>query len=335
MSITAKELAGKLGLSATAVSMALNGKPGVSRETRDMVIKEAEKAGYDFTKLSMRKNKEGDIYYITYRSHNAILNYAPIFSELLEGIEQTCRSMGYRLRTMQIREDVDDVRKILEDLSVAGCIGILLLGTEMSKDAVRQFTKTSIPTVLLDVCYNEIPLSSVLINNEQGAYVATSHLIKRRDTQPGHLKSSYTIPNFIERETGFKMAVRDHGMSFSKSVTHSLAPTIEGAFSDMLEVIDEGGPLAKCYFADNDLIAIGAIKALKLRGYKIPEDIAIIGFDNISEGTVLEPALSTIDIPRHYMGQVAATQLIFQIQNPIPRTVRIEVSTDLKKRGTV
>lgn len=61
----------------------------------------------------------------------------------------------------------------------------------------------------------------------------------------------------------------------------------------MLEIIDSGTPLAKCYFADNDLIAIGAIKALKLRGYKIPDDIAIIGFDNISEGRILDPSLTT------------------------------------------
>ena len=84
----------------------------------------------------------------------------------------------------------------------------------------------------------------------------------------------------------------------------------------MLEVIDSGTPLAKCYFADNDLIAIGAIKALKLRGYKIPDDIAIIGFDNISEGRILDPSLTTIDIPRRFMGQTAVDQLIRQMEDP-------------------
>mgnify|MGYP000868920736 CR=1 FL=1 len=73
MGITAKELAARLNLSATAVSMALNGKPGVSTETRAMVIREAEKAGYDFSRLSMKKNASGDIYCIICRAHNAIL----------------------------------------------------------------------------------------------------------------------------------------------------------------------------------------------------------------------------------------------------------------------
>ena len=103
----------------------------------------------------------------------------------------------------------------------------------------------------------------------------------------------------------------------------------------MLEVIDNGDPLAECYFADNDLIAIGAIKALKLRGYRLPEDIAIIGFDNISEGRVIDPTLTTIDIPRKFMGQTAASQLIRQIENPVPHTVKIEIRTSLIKRFSV
>jgi len=335
MGITAKELAEKLGLSATAVSMALNGKPGVSRETRDMVISEAEKCGYDFTKLSLRKNKGGEICYITYMTRHALFSYTPIFSELLDGIEQTLRQEGVRLRTIKVREGYDDVEKVIDDLKVSGCIGLIVLATEMSAEAAKKFVNVSLPVVLLDSSFNDVNLSSVLINNEQGAYLATSYLISRIGSQPGHLKSSYPIMNFAERENGFKKAVRHHGMSFGKTITHELSPTIEGAFSDMLEIIDQGDNLARGYFADNDLIAIGAIKALKLRGYKLPEDIAIIGFDNISEGRIIEPALTTVDIPRHYIGQAAARQLLFQIQNPVPRTVRTEVSTDLKIRSSV
>ena len=335
MGITAKELAKKLGLSATAVSMALNNKPGVSTETRDHVIKEAEKYNYDFTKLSLKKNKEGDIYCIVYRAHNAILNYTPIFSELTDGIEQECRHNGYRLKTLQIYEKNNDVQKCIEDLRVNGCVGIILLGTETTADICKQFLQLSVPVVLLDSYFDSVNCSSVLINNAQGAYLATNYLIDRCSKQPGHLCSSYIIENFIERKSGFNRAVREHGMSVGKSVTHELSPSIDGAFSDMLEVIDRGDDLASCYFADNDLIAIGVIKALKLRGYKIPEDIALIGFDNISESRIIEPALTTIDIPRRFMGQSAARELIRQITTSLPHTMKIEVSTSIVKRFSV
>lgn len=335
MGITAKELAAKLNLSATAVSMALNNKPGVSTETRALVLKEAEKYGYDFSKLALKKNKEGEIYCIIYRAHNAILNYTPIFSELTDGIEQESRHNGYRLKTLQIYEKTDDLKRFIEDIQISECVGIILLGTEITPAVCKEFLQISVPVVLLDSYFDSVDCSSVIINNAQGAYLATNYLIDRTGKQPGHLCSSYKIENFSERKKGFHQAVREHGMSVGKSVAHELSPSIEGAFSDMLEIIDNGDNLAECYFADNDLIAIGAIKALKLRGYKIPQDVAMIGFDNISEGRVIDPSLTTIDIPRKFMGQTAAAQLIKQLLTPVPHSVKIEVSTTIVKRFSV
>ncbi len=332
MGITAKELAARLNLSATAVSMALNNKPGVSADTRALVLKEAEKNGYDFSRLSMKKNHSGDIYCIIYRAHNAILNYMPIFSELTDGIEEECRHNGYHLKILQIYEKTDDLQKCIEDLHVSGCVGIVLLGTEAAASVCQSFLQLSVPVVMIDSYFATVDCSCVLINNMQGAYLATSYLISRCQKQPGHLCSSYRIENFTERTAGFTKAVREHGMSIGKSISHELSPSIEGAFADMLEIIDRGDTLAECYFADNDLIAIGAIKALKLRGYKIPDDIAVIGFDNISESRIIDPSLTTIDIPRKFMGQTAACQLIKQLAYPVPHTVKIEVSTTLVKR---
>lgn len=335
MGITAKELAKKMNLSATAVSMALNGKPGVSTQTRNRIIKEAEKYGYDFSRLAMKKNKSGEIYCIIYRTHNAILNYTPIFSELTDGIEQECRSGGYHLKTLQIYDRTDEVQKCIDDLKVNGCAGVILLGTEISVEICRQFLHLSVPVLLLDSYFESIDCSSVVINNTQGAYLATNYLIDRCNKQPGHLRSVYRIENFTSRKTGFQKSIREHGMSIGKSITHELSPSIEGAFADMLEIIDRGDELAGCYFADNDLIAIGAIKAFKLRGYKIPDDVSIVGFDNISESRIVEPSLTTIDIPRNFMGQTAARQLIQQIQKPVSHSVKIEISVSLVKRFSV
>lgn len=335
MAITAKELAKKLNLSATAVSMALNNKPGVSTETRAFVLKEAERYGYDFSKLALKKNKEGEIYCIIYRAHNAILNYTPIFSELTDGIEQECRQNNYQLKSLQFYQKTDNLQRFIEDMKVTQCVGIILLGTEITPEVCKEFLQLSVPVVLLDSYFDSVDCSSVIINNAQGAYLATNYLIDRTGKQPGHLCSSYKIENFMERRKGFNQAVREHGMSVGKSVIHELSPSIDGAFSDMLEIIDSGDNLAGCYFADNDLIAIGAIKALKLRGYHIPKDIAIMGFDNISEGRVIDPSLTTIDIPRKFMGQTVAGQLIKQLRTPVPHTVKIEVSTAVVKRFSV
>lgn len=250
-------------------------------------------------------------------------------------MNRSARKNGYHLKTFQLYEKADDLQKYIEELRISQCAGVILLGTEVSASVCREFLQLSVPVVLLDSYFDSADCSCVLSNNAQGAYLATGYLIDRCGRQPGHLCSSYRITNFRERTHGFHRAVREHGMSTAKSIIHELSPSIEGAFSDMLEIIDSGTPLAGAYFADNDLIAIGAIKALKLRGYKVPEDIAIAGFDNISEGRVIDPALTTIDVPRKFMGQTAAAQLIRELKTPVPHSVKIEVSTTLIKRFSV
>ena len=264
MGITAKELARKLNLSAAAVSMALNHKPGVSTATRQLVLDAAEKYGYDFSRIAEKHTTSGAIYFVIYKKHGTVVADTPFFSQVSEGISQGCKKNDYRLKISYIYEDEDTITKQIEEIQYSDCAGIILLGTEM---------------------------------------------------EGGDLKPA--------------------GMSSSRSIVHSLTPSMEGAYTDMLELIKNGEELASCYFADNDLIAVGAMKALKESGYRIPQDIGIVGFDNLPLGSVVEPALTTIHVPKQYMGEAAAQKLIDLLNTPGQPPTKTEVSTMLVKRGTV
>ena len=329
MGITAKELAKKLNLSAAAVSMALNDKPGVSQETRKMVKVAAEKYGYDFYRIQSRKSKTGSIDFLVYVKSGAVVQDTPFFSKISEGIQAACTEEGFHLRTQHIYE-ADFIDRDLETIQYSDCAGIILLGTEMVTDDLKPFLELPVPVVVLDSYFETFPCDTVLINNEQGAYIATRHLFQTCKAQPGYLKSSYQINNFLEREAGFKKSIRAHGMSFSQSIIHELSPSINGAYSDMKEILKWNEPLARCYFADNDLIAAGAIKAFKEAGKRIPEDIAVVGFDNIPMSQVMD--LSTINVPKEYMGRLAAKRLFDRIRNPRLPTVKIAVETTLIDR---
>lgn len=332
MSITAKELAASLGLSATAVSMALNNKPGVSSTTRQKVIHAAEEAGYDFSKIKSLDDISGTIYVIFYKTSNAILSYTPIFEELYEGVKLICQKKRIKTRVIQFYEKTDNLNECFADIRGNDCIGIVLVGTEIKKEICEKFLSLKIPLTLLDTYFESLHCNSIVINNRQGAYLATDYLIGLTNSQPGYLKSSYPIYNFESREEGYFQAIKENGMSKSRSVIHSLSPSIEDAMADMLELLDDNVDIASCYFADNDVIAIGAMKAFKLRGYKIPEDIAIIGFDNISESRIIEPSLTTMDVPRLYIGETAARQLLTQIESKTFHHSKIEISTHIIKR---
>lgn len=332
MSITAKELAKKIGVSAAAVSMALNNKPGVSRETRQMILDEAEKNGYDFSRLSMKKPTGRNIYFVFYRKHGAVVTDTPFFTQLSDGISESCKENGYKLNLRYVYDDGETLSEQIEDIQYSDCCGIILLGTEMNAQDFQRFKSLPLPLVLLDTYFETVQTNYVLINNVQGAYLATSYLIKRTRQQPGYLRSSYSIGNFEERATGFYHAIRSGGMSASKSIVHRLTPSMEGAFSDMMEILEQEEDLAQCYFADNDLIAVGAMRALKAKGYRIPDDIAIIGFDNIEFSNIVEPSLTTIHVPKKEMGQMAAERLFHLIEKKETTPVKIEIATRLVKR---
>lgn len=334
MGITAKELARQLGLSEAAVSIALNNKSGVSTATKQRVLEAAEKHGYDFTRVSARHGRAQGVYFIYYRKHGAIVNDNPFFAEISESIQQACKDRDLRLNIRYLYEEDNTARQI-EDIVYSDCAGIILLGTEMRKEDFIPFDAVSVPIVLLDTYLEGIKRDCVLINNIQGAFLATDYLIRQTKKQPGYLRSSYPINNFDERADGFYKAVRHHGYSASKSIVHRLSPSIDGAYADMMEILNRGEAMAPCYFADNDMIALGVMKAFQKKGFSVPGDVSIIGFDNIPLCNYVNPGLTTINVPKKYMGAMAVTRLaeLMAAKHFVP--IKLEVQTNLVKRQSV
>lgn len=334
MAITAKELAKRLNLSESAISLALNHKPGVSTATRNLVLETAEAYGYDFSRIKEPEKNitpSGSIYFVIYRKHGAVVTDTPFFSQLSEGIDEECKKCRYYLNVHYLYEE-DPARQQLADWQRAGIKGIVLLGTEMTEGDLEPFLQSRIPLVLLDNYFEELNVNSVLINNVKGAFTAADYLIRKYKCQPGYLHSSYPINNFEERADGFYKAIRKNGMSTSLSVVHRLSPSMEGAYYDMKELLASKEPLSRCYFTDNDLIGAGMVKACLEAGYRIPEDIAVIGFDNMPLCTYLNPTLTTIHVPKQYMGKVAVRRLHELITEPDSSPLKIEISTSLIKR---
>ena len=333
-SITAKELAAMLHLSESAISLALNDKPGVSRETRKRVLEAAKEHGYDFSRKAVtRDQKRGTICFAVYRKSGAVVGDTPFFSELTDGISVRCRREGYECLISYLYED-EDLHDQIYEIGAAKYAGLIVLATEMEEATLALFDRVGVPLVFLDAYFERPEYNFISIDNTQGAYLATRYLIRKCHTQPGYLRSSYWISNFEARADGFYKAIREAGLSTSHSLVHRLPPSQEGAYADMKEILQVEKP-AKCYFADNDLIAIGAIQALKEAGYRVPEDVSVVGFDDISSAEFVSPPLTTVEVPKTYLGEVAVGRVIQLIEGRSPQPLKVEVFTRLIRRRSV
>ena len=335
MSITAKELARILGLSPAAVSVALNNKPGVSNETRQRVLAAAKEYNYSSGTPHVRENVQRSISFVLFKKADGpVVDDTPFFSSLTEGIATCCRRHGFSMDMRYVYESRDTYAEVNE-LVASGTDGIILLATEMKTEDFAPFENISVPVVILDTYFENICRDYVLINNVQGAFLATDTLIKTRGTQPGYLRSSYPIGNFEERADGFYKALRRNNLSTSKSIVHTLSPSVEGSYNDMKKILSNGAEVANSYFADNDMIAIGAMRAFKEFGYNIPADIAIIGFDNAYTCDIINPPLTTINVPKQEMGQLAVERLIYIMNHNNASPVKTQLLTSLVRRSSL
>ncbi len=334
MAITGKELAKKLGLSAAAVSLALNNRPGVSETTRQEVLRVAKENGYAFRERMPQEAKDrGRIAFLLYRLRGAVVDQTEFFASLTDGIDVACRKAGYILDAQYLYKE--SLRRNLHTILAHNTKGIILLGTELMPEDFAPFEELDLPLVILDSTYEGCDKNCVMINNIEGAFLAVNYIIEKRKKQPGYLQSSFPIRNFEERADGFYKAIRQNGMAPGASVVHRLTPSMEGAYADMKTILAQGNPLSSCYFADNDLIAIGAMRAFQEAGYRIPKDIGIVGFDDISMCQLLTPALTTVNVPKQALGQAAVERLVALMNSTSSVPIKIELSTTLVKRKSL
>lgn len=336
MVLRVKDIANSLNISPATVSLVLNNKPGISEETRQKVLRFIEQNGYNTNALSkpaLKHNK--NIRFVVYKKHGLVVADTPFFSALMEGIDQEARNDGYNLIISYINETDNNKMEVLRILEENPADGILLLATEMQQEDLKSFFQLNQPMVLLDNHFPGEKLDTVVISNRQGVYEAVGHLFLKGHREIGYLHSVNRINNFDERESGFMEAIHDYGIKYSKRNTVILDSTLDGAYRDMSKLLQTDIKLPTAFFADNDIIAFGAVKALKERGFKLPDDISIIGFDDMPFCEMLEPSLTTLRVFKNRMGRLSVKRLIERIEENVEEFVNIEVMTELVERKSV
>ena len=335
MTLKLKDIAERLNISQATVSLALNNRPGVSQETKEKVLKVTEEMGYNVNILSRNTSKnQKSIRFVIYKKQGLVVSDTSFFSALIEGIDQEARDNGYSLVITYLKEKENkaEIKKLVKEEPLGG---IIVLATEAETQDLKIFDKLNVPVVVLDSYFRDAKYDTVVINNMQGSYQGTCYLLEKGHTSIGYLCGSIRINNFEERKDGFFKALKDHNIEWNEKLAYPLEPTMEGAYRDMARILETGYKLPTAFFSDNDIIACGAMKAFKEKGLRIPEDLSIVGFDDMPFSKIIDPALTTIKVYKQSMGRLAVKRLIERIEGDCEAFVKAEVNTELVERKSV
>ena len=324
---TLQDIAEQAGVSTATVSRVLNDRPGVNEDTRTEVLRVAKDIGYvpSITARGLATDRTYNLGFVTYkRDPQPISSY---HQNIIEGIDQAARESGCHVITTYIkREEMNDISSfsMLREQRVDG---LILAGPALKTSFIVGLYNSHLPIVLLDNLLSGLEIDAVVCDNRGGTYSITNHLIESHSLRrlvffsgPSHWLSSK------ERREGYERAMLE--IDQKPEVVYMLDTTMNTGYDatgDALKLF----PDLEGIVAVNDASALGAIKALKDHGLDVPNDVAVVGFDNVTWGPLNEPALTTVRMYKREMGFQAARRLIDVIERAAPPGFQLRLSTEL------
>ena len=324
-----KRISELTGFSPATISNALNNKRGVNKDTAERILKVAQEIGY------VSRVKVNSIKFVIYKRDGLVVADTPFFAALIEGVDQACRDAGYDTVIYTINQGEQEHRLRIQDIIRDNSAGILLLATELTREDMKIFEQACSPLVVMDAWFENMAFDTVLANNEDSVKDAVNFLFDKGHREIGYLSGNVRTRNFIDRGAGYRKAMAEKKVPLNPDYRVRLTPTMDGAYKDMCQYLGAGPKLPSAYIADNDIIALGAMKALKQFGYKIPKDVSIIGFDDLPFSEISSPGLTTIKFFQKEMGRIAVQRLVEKIRTSGVINTKIQISTQFVERESV
>ncbi|ULL17188.1 LacI family transcriptional regulator [Paenibacillus sp. H1-7] len=336
-----EDIAQLAGVSKSAVSLAFSGKPGIGPETRERILQVARENGY-LPKAKVSASTEPQTKLLTFlvlaNSGIVLEQYyqQPFFRELIHYIEERCRTKGYSLIFSSIDMEFFD-RELMALAQERPGGGVVLLGTNLNRGQITDIAGMLGPhLVVLDTCFDTLPVHFVEINNYMGAYQAGAYLCRSGHRNIGYIASNIRIHNFEERQSGFKAALREYELEIMPAQVFSAAPTILSSQRSLKAQLESflraGRSLPTAFFCECDYIAISAMKTLTELGYRVPEDASVVGFDNISEAVIVHPELTTVHVEKARLAYHAVDLVIDSIESVQQVKTKMSIDTRLVER---
>lgn len=330
--ITSTDVARRAGVSRTTVSLVLNDVPGtsISAATRQRVLRAAAELNYhpDAAARSLVSRQTHTLGLVLCQTPDRVFADA-FLPQVLHGVGQMAQEHNFKV-LLQYVEDVTRPDAYLALVRGRHIDGIILSGPRSDDEQLPRLHAEGFPVVLL----GQLPETGtpfVDVDNVDGAYRATEHLIELGHRRIGLITNAplaYTASE--QRRAGYRRALEAHGIPYEPMLVRYGDFREESGYAAMMSLLDEGLPDAM--FVASDLVAFGALEAIKLQGLRAPDDIALVGFDDVPVARYVDPPLTTIRLPAHQLGAEAARLVLRLIAGEEPGETEILLQTTLVVR---
>jgi LacI family transcriptional regulator len=317
--VTIKDIALHAGVSITTVSHVVNGTRFVSETARVRVNDAITALKYVPSALarSLKNNRTHTIGMMIPNCSN------PFFAELIRGIEDTCFAADFNVILCNSDDDANKQRKYIRVLTEKQVDGLIIFSSGGDTELSQLLREIEMPRILLDREVEQVSADLVEVDHEAGAWIATRHLIDLGHKRIACITGPLDLAPARQRLNGYRRAIAEAGLPVTPMWEVDGGFTSEMGYSAMQRLLVLSQK-PSAVFASNDLMAIGAICAATAHGLRVPEDVSVVGFDDIALAAYSSPPLTTVVQPKHQLGAMAASFLIERIAHP-DRPLRREI----------
>ncbi|MGC9361137.1 MAG: LacI family DNA-binding transcriptional regulator [Anaerolineae bacterium] len=325
---TIRDVAERAGVSRQTVSRAINDKGEISPETRARVLEIAREMGYWPNRLArgLRTQRTQTIGLVVPDIAN------PFFAEVARGASEVAYGEGYSVVLSNTNEQPDREQQALRTLASHQVDGLLLVSSRLDEDQLEEAAKRWRPMVLVNRRISAIPgVASVMVDDVAAAVEAVRYLASTGRSPITFLSGLPGSRSGAARREGFTKASAEEGLADATSVY--CAPTFEGGLQAAMGVL-RGQPKPGALLAYNDLVALGALEACRRSGVAVPEDCAVVGWDDVIFAAYVWPSLTTVRQPKSELGARAMLTLLSLINDPDTAPATVQMRAELVVRGS-
>jgi LacI family transcriptional regulator len=327
--ITLRMVAQKAGVSVNTASRAINNKPDINKETKKRVLKISQELGYvrNATAVALRTNRTWTIGVVIEDNRN------PFYAEVLNGMEEAVRGKNYHIILTNTQRDYNKEEEAINLLLAKRVDGLLIDPVQDRDNDINSLVEANIPFVVVGRDFENIEVDAVYNDEVKGGFLATEYLIKK-----GH-KRIALIDGFLYKSPakgrleGYKKALKEYGIPLDDALVSAGDIDLKDGYERTKQLFEKELNF-NAIFAYNDMMAFGAMQAIKEKGLRIPEDIGLVGYDDIPFSSLTSPPLTTIRLKKQDLGIECVKLLLSRINNKRKKTKKIMLDVELIKRKT-